>query len=89
MQYTKNVLASNQSQDTHGDLYEYMLNHLNIARRNGPFHMSRQREEFASEVSRFEALRGRMSEAERQVEGLFQSLLAQSFSVGLSQSFGG
>jgi len=30
-------------------------------------------------VARVESLRGRMSEDERQVEGLFGSLLAQSF----------
>jgi type I restriction enzyme S subunit len=37
-------------------------------------------EEFAGVVARVESLRGRMSEAERQVEGLFESLLAESFS---------
>jgi type I restriction enzyme, S subunit len=37
-------------------------------------------EEFAGVVARVEGLRARMSEAERQVEGLFASLLAQSFS---------
>lgn len=36
-------------------------------------------EEFAGVVARVESLRGRMSEAERQAEGLFQSLLAESF----------
>ena len=30
-------------------------------------------------VARVEGLRGRMSEAGRQVEGLFESLLAESF----------
>jgi hypothetical protein len=30
-----------------------------------------------------------MSEAKRQVEGLFESLLALSFVEGLSESFGG
>ncbi|HRQ33333.1 MAG TPA: restriction endonuclease subunit S, partial [Anaerolineales bacterium] len=44
-------------------------------------------EEFASVVARVEGLRGRMSEAERQGEGLFESLLALSFVEGLSQSF--
>ncbi len=50
-------------------------------------------EEFAGVVVRLESLplaakrlgdfvRGRMSEAERQVEGLFESLLAQSFDSG-------
>jgi type I restriction enzyme, S subunit len=37
-------------------------------------------EEFAGVVARVEGLRARMSEAERQAEGLFESLLAQSFS---------
>jgi len=36
-------------------------------------------EEFAGMVARVESLRGRMSEGERQVEGLFESLLAESF----------
>ena len=36
-------------------------------------------EEFAVVVARVESLRGRMSEGERQVEGLFESLLAESF----------
>jgi type I restriction enzyme S subunit len=36
-------------------------------------------EEFAGVVARVESLRGRMSEAERQVEGLFESLLAEAF----------
>ncbi len=36
-------------------------------------------EEFAGAVVRVEGLRGRMSEAGRQAEGLFESLLAQSF----------
>ena len=36
-------------------------------------------EEFAGMVARVESLRGRMSEAGRQVEGLFESLLAESF----------
>jgi len=36
-------------------------------------------EEFASVVARVESLRGRMSEGERQVEGLFESLLSESF----------
>jgi restriction endonuclease S subunit len=37
-------------------------------------------EEFAGVVRRVEALRGRMGEAGRQVDGLFESLLAESFS---------
>ena len=36
-------------------------------------------EEFASVVVRVESMRGRMSEGERQVEGLFESMLAESF----------
>jgi len=35
--------------------------------------------EFASVVARVKSLRGRMSEAGRQVNGLFESLLAESF----------
>ena len=34
---------------------------------------------FAGVVARVESLRGRMSEGERQVEGLFESLLSESF----------
>jgi len=36
-------------------------------------------EEFAGVVARVESLRGRMSEGERQVEGLFESLLSEAF----------
>ena len=36
--------------------------------------------ELAGVVARVESLRGRMSEAGRQVEGLFESLLAEAFS---------
>lgn len=39
-------------------------------------------EEFAGVVARVESLRGRMSEAGRQVKGLFESLLSQSFDGG-------
>jgi type I restriction enzyme S subunit len=39
-------------------------------------------EEFAGVVARVESLRGRMGESARQVEGLFESLLAQSFDGG-------
>ncbi len=39
-------------------------------------------EEFAGVVARVESLRGRMGESTRQVEGLFESLLAQSFDSG-------
>jgi hypothetical protein len=37
-------------------------------------------EEFAGVVARVESLRGRMGESERQVEELFESLLAEAFS---------
>ena len=36
-------------------------------------------EKFAGVVARVESLRGRMGESERQVEGLFESLLSESF----------
>ena len=36
-------------------------------------------EEFTGVVARVEGLRGRMSEVERQVEGLFESVLSESF----------
>ena len=36
-------------------------------------------EAFAGVVQQVESLRGRMAEAERQVEGLFESLLSESF----------
>ena len=39
---------------------------------------------FAGVVARVESLRGRMGESARQVEGLFESLLAQSFDGGRS-----
>ncbi len=35
----------------------------------------------AGVVARVESLRGRMGESERQVEGLFESLLSQSFGI--------
>ena len=38
-----------------------------------------KQEEFAGIVARVESLRGRMGESERQVEGLFESLLSESF----------
>ena len=37
-------------------------------------------EGFAGVVARVESLRGRMGESTRQVEGLFESLLAEAFS---------
>ena len=42
---------------------------------------------FAAIAARYERLRSQAREAERQVEGLFQSLLALSFVEGLSESF--
>jgi len=39
--------------------------------------------DFVGVVARVESLRGRMAEAERQVEGLFESLLAEAFGNGL------
>jgi len=39
-------------------------------------------DEIAGVVTRVESLRGRMGESARQVEGLFESLLAQSFDGG-------
>jgi len=36
-------------------------------------------EEFVGVVARVESLRGRMGESTRQVEGLFESLLSESF----------
>jgi len=41
-------------------------------------------EEFAGVVARVESLRGRMAESERQVDGLFESLLFESL---LSEAF--
>ena len=41
--------------------------------------MKREIPVIAGVVERVESLRGRMSEGERQVEGLFESLLAESF----------
>jgi hypothetical protein len=41
--------------------------------------MNRAKFLLAGVVARVESLRGRMSEAERQVEGLFESLLAEAF----------
>ncbi len=37
---------------------------------------------FAGVAARVESLRGRMGESTRQVDGLFESLLAQSFDGG-------
>jgi len=41
---------------------------------------------FASVVARVESLRARMSEAGRQVEGLFEGLLNQAFSDGIEET---
>jgi type I restriction enzyme S subunit len=41
-----------------------------------------EQERFARIVRRVEALRGRQAEARRQADGLFQSLLQQSFGEG-------
>jgi type I restriction enzyme S subunit len=38
-----------------------------------------EQEQFAAVVRRAESLRGRAGESERQVEGLFQSLLSEAF----------
>jgi hypothetical protein len=38
--------------------------------------------QFAGMVARVEGLRGRMAEAERQAEGLFEALLNESFGGG-------
>jgi hypothetical protein len=54
------------------------MKHLNQNHRNLSFPLSRQKE-FAAVVRRVESLRGRMGESERQVEGLFESLLGKVF----------
>ena len=41
-------------------------------------------EEFAGVVARVESLRGRMGESTRGVEGLFESLLSESFGGDVS-----
>jgi len=50
---------------------------------NTPFVLSLKslclQEKFAGAVARVESLRGRMGESERQVEGVFESLLSESF----------
>ena len=42
-------------------------------------HSLTTQEEFAGVVARVESLRGRMGESERQVDGLFESLLSECF----------
>ncbi len=54
-----------------------------------PFPPLSEQEQFAAVVRRVEGLRGRQAESARQVEELFQSLLAQSFSEGLHEAFRG
>ena len=44
-------------------------------------HFMNSTSQFAGVVARVDGLRGRMGEAERQVEGLFESLLAESFGI--------
>jgi len=39
-------------------------------------------EEFAGVVARVESLRGRWGESERQINGLFESVLSESFGRG-------
>ena len=41
-----------------------------------------KQEEFAGVMARVESLRGRMGKSMRQVEGLFESVLHESFSQG-------
>lgn len=64
------------------------LNFEQIKEFNIPVPPLNLQEEFAGVVARVESLRGRMSEGERQVEGLFESLLVLSFVEGLAESFG-
>lgn len=52
-----------------------------------PMNDTNPQEEFAGVMARVESLWGRMGESIRQVEGLFESLLALSFVEGLSESF--
>jgi hypothetical protein len=60
------------------------LNDPQLKRRGGIFAITpipplNLQEEFAGVVARVEALRGRMAEAERQVEGLFEGMLKEAF----------
>ncbi len=55
-----------------------MINQIHLQLQN----LSLQ-EEFADVVARVESLRGRMGESAQQVEGLFESLLAESFGAKL------
>ena len=47
-----------------------------------------EQEHFATIAACYERLRSQAREVERQVEGLFQSLLALSFTEGLSEGLG-
>ena len=51
------------------------INFINLAHAE----TAAMQEEFVGVVARVEGLRARMSEAERQVEELFESLLSESF----------
>jgi len=65
-----------------GNAVGQIQQHFNIGSANEmkvPLPPLSLQEEFAGVVARVESLRGRMSEAGRQVEGLFESLLAESF----------
>ncbi len=58
---------------------QFTINSSGLSRIKVIFPPLNLQEEFAGVVARVESLRGRMSESERQVEGLFESLLAESF----------
>jgi len=58
---------------------QFNVNTEQIADINIPLPPLSLQEEFADVVARVESLRGRMGESERQVEGLFKSLLAEAF----------
>jgi hypothetical protein len=74
--------VSRQNQGVQGDLYEYLLSKLGVSGSNADM-----QGKFAGVVARascracrdIESLWGRMSEGERQVEELFESLLSESF----------
>jgi len=55
------------------------INMTQLKRLPVPVYPLSLQEEFAGVVARVEGLRGRMSEAGRQVEGLFESMLSESF----------
>jgi len=58
---------------------QFNVNTEQIADINIPLPPLSLQEEFAGMVTRVESLRGRMGESTRQVDGLFESLLAESF----------